>query len=51
MEEGHGLILLGIGILIGIGFATFIVIALKQATYVPTVAAGYVQLPDSLRRQ
>jgi len=49
LGDSSDLLLLGIGILIGLGFVTVFLLIQRQPSYVP-VAATYVEVPNSIRR-
>lgn len=49
MADSNDLLLLGVGILIGLGFVTVFLLIQRQQPYV-AMSPSYVQMPESIRR-
>ncbi len=48
MVDSNDLLLLGVGILIGLGFVTVLLLIQRQPSYV-AISPSYVQTPESIR--
>ena len=49
MVDSNDLLLLGVGILIGLGFVAVLLLVQRQPSYV-AISPSYVQTPESIRR-